>query len=267
MEVYISRDMGKTWELATTLSRKPFSEIGEGTMSMTQLSDGRLLYPIARFTHPDQELFVDKRLLLHSIYVSTDGGKTFPVAHSTFCDVCETQVLELQSGRLLAAFRYQRDRYPDETFGEIMAMGGAGPGGMYAGLKIGGLVMKNVFLGDSDDGVTWENFRPLRDKTGRVLLGFGECYGRLVQVPDGRVVLVHDNRFPLEQGDVRARVSQDGGQTWDSEIYYLSLGRGYPSSVVLKDGTIVTITGNTSYTPRGRWILPWRAQVIRWKLP
>ena len=41
-----------------------------------------------------------------------------------------------------------------------------------------------------------------------------------------------------------ARVSWDGGQTWEPELYKLTRGHGYSGSVVLKDGTIVTLAGD-----------------------
>jgi hypothetical protein len=169
-------------------------------------------------------------------------------------------VIELQSGRLLGAFRHQRRRRPSETTEQITAWGGS--------VKHDYAVFKHVFLGESDDlGKTWKNFRPLLTSGGQALLGFGEAHGQLVQVPDGRVVLVHDCRYPYEQGENRARMSLDGGKTWEPEVYHLSFGHGYPSSVALPDGTIVTVTGSTPFTPSAQPVGGWRAQAIRWRLP
>jgi hypothetical protein len=50
-------------------------------------------------------------------------------------------------------------------------------------------------------------------------------------------------------------------------IYHVSDGIGYPSSVALTDGTIVTITGATKLDASFRPIGEWRAQAIRWRLP
>jgi len=265
VEVWSSHDRGESWQRVTTLSAAPLKCIGEGTMSLTQLADGRLLFPVGRYVHPEKGLVLDKLLLWHSLYVSTDGGNTFPVAYSTFPDSCESHILELHSGRLLGTFRYQRMRRPEETDDEIRALGGYLGGPRHPKEK---RTFKNIFLGDSDDGgVTWKNFRPVRDRDGQPLVRFGQVYGRLIQVPDGRVVLVHDNRQPGEQREVLARISRDSGQTWGREVYHLSLGRGYPSSVVLRDGTIVTVTGNTPSNSRSMAIARWRAQVVRWRLP
>ena len=50
-----------------------------------------------------------------------------------------------------------------------------------------------------------------------------------------------ETRYPYADGGaILARVSWDGGQTWEPELYKLTRGHGYSGSVVLKDGTIVT---------------------------
>jgi hypothetical protein len=61
-------------------------------------------------------------------------------------------------------------------------------------------------------------------------------------------------------------VSEDEGKTWGREVYRVSFGNGYPASVVLEDGTIVTVTGNSPFDSapeKG----PYTAQAIRWNLP
>jgi hypothetical protein len=220
-QIHLSADMGGSWLYMTGLPPGPYRYIGEGFLSLTQLANGDILFPIARYDDDPYETGIHG-----GVFVSKNGGKTFPLVYSTF-DFCgETHILELQSGPLLGAFRYQRSRYPGETDQEILALGGnIDP---YYPFNF-----KNVFLGDSrDGGKTWRNFRPLRDSRGRALIRYGQCHGQLIQVPDGRVVLVYDNRYPPEERDVRARTSWDGGQTWDPAVYYLSLGLGNPASVV-----------------------------------
>ena len=130
-----------------------------------------------------------------------------------------------------------------------------------------GRLFKHVFLGDSPDGSrTWEHLRPLSDAEGRPLLVFGECHGQLVELPDGRVVLVHDRRYPYDKGETIGRVSEDGGKAWSRYVYHLSEGSGYPASVALDDGTIVTVVGNTRLDAQSRPIEPWRVQSVRWRL-
>jgi len=47
-----------------------------------------------------------------------------------------------------------------------------------------------------DGGVTWEDFGPIADAEGQTLLIHGECNGELLQMPDGRVALIHQRRYP-----------------------------------------------------------------------
>ena len=256
VQVYASSDMEKTWGPEGKVTSEPFDQIGEGALSLTQLRDGTVLLPVTRWTdYADEE-----RKSLHSVFLSNDDGRSFWASFSTFPDCYEVHVIQLKSGRLLGAFRHQRKRRASETIDQIKSLGGS-PESDYA-------VFKHVFLGESDDGgKTWKNFRPLLDHRGRALLTFGEAHGQLVQVPDGRVVLVHDCRYPYQQGENRARASRDGGKTWEPERYHLSFGHGYPSSVALPDGTIVTVTGSTPFTASANPVGGWRVQAIRWRLP
>ena len=255
--LYLSSNKGSTWQLTTTLGPNPYKYIGEGFLSLTQLNNGRILFPISRWNDDPYGTGVHG-----GVFVSSDAGNTFPTVYSTSGFWMEAHILELQPGKLLMAIRYQRNRNPGETDEEILAWGGnISPSPQMP------FTFKNLFLADSDDGgATWKNFRPLRDSQGQVLIKYGQCHGQLVRVPDGRVVLVHDNRYPGEECDIRARISSDGGQTWAPEVYYLSFGSGNPASVVLEDGTIVTVTGNRPFGNSGPSGPP-SAQVIRWKLP
>ena len=61
-------------------------------------------------------------------------------------------------------------------------------------------------------------------------------------------------------------ISRDEGRTWEDEAYYLTFSEpsGYNHSVVLKDGTILTLAS------RHDFIAPWgtkteTAVAIRWK--
>lgn len=263
VRVWRSEDRGKAWQQTCEIPCEPYEHVGEGFLSMTQLADGTILLPITRWTDRGE-----KRTLLHSVFASTDGGKSFPVAYPTFPHCHEAHVIQLKSGRLLGAFRYQRPRQAGETDEQIRAFGGHPNWRHPRSRKRARSVFKHVFIGDSDDnGRTWQNLRAVRDREGRPLLDFGEPHGQLVQVPDGRVVLVHDCRYPYEKAHTRARISKDEGQTWEPEIYHLSAGLGYPSSVALADGTIVTMTGTTKLDARFRPIGGWRVHAIRWRLP
>jgi hypothetical protein len=255
-KMFLSTDMGGSWLQTATLKSNPYQYIGEGFLSLTSLDNGHILFPIARYDDDPYETGIHG-----SVFISSDGGHTFPKVYPTFDFGMEAHILELKNGDLLGAFRYQRNRYPGETDAEILALHGNIDPNKYP------FTFKNVFLGDSyDGGLTWKNFRPLRDSRGRVLIDYGQCHGQLVQVPDGRVVLVYDHRHPDEERDLRARTSRDNGRTWDPAVYYLSFGRGTAASVVLDDGTIVTVAGNWPHGSSGPTGPP-SVQAVRWKLP
>ena len=98
--------------------------------------------------------------------------------------------------------------------------------------------LKNGVVAESKDGGrTWKNLR-LFDT-------YGSVPGELFQVPDGRVAAAWLQRYPENDAEIRARISNDGGQTWEKRTYTLFKGAGYPSSVVYPDGTIITICENT----------------------
>ena len=79
--------------------------------------------------------------------------------------------------------------------------------------------------------------------------------------------MVHDCRYPYDQAQVAAHVSDDHGKTWRRDRYHISFHYGYPSSFVLDDGTIVTVTGNKPIGSAETEKLPFSAQVVRWRLP
>ena len=71
-------------------------------------------------------------------------------------------------------------------------------------------------MADSDDGgITWKNPRAVTHL-------LDEMHGSAVQLPDGRIVLMYVHRLPALHGGERAKVSRDGGNTWEEELYYLN---------------------------------------------
>lgn len=73
---------------------------------------------------------------------------------------------------------------------------------------------------------------------------------------------IYTHRYGPDPG-VMARISNDDGKTWSAERYRLRLlcdpGHGtYPTSTVLKDGTILTVCSQNHGN---------RAIAIRWKIP
>ena len=263
LKVYGSTDGGDTWEGPASISAAPYKDIGGGFVSMTQLASGAVLLPVSRRTddtggHQGQNL----------VFRSTDGGETWRDPQPTFDYVDEPHVIQLHSGEILGAFRLQRSVLENDPACFVEKWGRQEVEGMSTAPSRDGLLFKRVFVGQSGDGGrSWTGLRPLEAKDGTSILEFGECHGQFLQVPDGRVLLVHDRRYPYDQSEIRARVSNDDGLTWEPEVYHLTDGMGYPASVALEDGTIVTVTGCTRTDDRAVPIEPWAATVLRWKLP
>lgn len=276
---YRSTDRGRTWQAVSEVPAEPFEHIGEGFLSLTPLKDGTILFPVCRWNKASEG--TPNRFPQH-VFRSTDGGMTWqgggglndahvapvgsgptsrwPGMGGTFPGCCETHLLELSDGKLLAAFRYSG--HPQPWHKEKVREWGGHPEG--DGI---GRLFKHVFLGDSSDGGrTWTDLRPLFDAEESALLVYGECHGQLAELPDGRLVLVHDRRYPYDQGETIGRVSGDGGSTWFRDVYHLSDGSGYPASAALEDGTIVTVVGNTRLDAQSRPIVPWSVQAVRWRV-
>ncbi len=87
----------------------------------------------------------------------------------------------------------------------------------------------------SDDGITWGKAEPV---TGR-----NEINGHLIRLADGRLLHSYGVRVEGRRG-VLAKLSSDDGKTWTDPLRIARTADGgdcgYPSSVQLTDGNIVT---------------------------
>lgn len=171
-----------------------------------QLRDGRLLY-VGRVNRGNQRLM--------AVEESLDDGRSWKViasvqipADESIEDYCEPHAVELADGHLVAMFRYQP---PDEA---------------------------QRFLRQSeshDGGKTWSVAR----KT--PIWGYPP---HMIQLTNGWLVVAYGRRRP-PFGE-RACISRDGGATWDIE-HEITLCEapnddlGYPASVQLADGSILTV--------------------------
>lgn len=255
--IYASRNEGETWEQIGQLDVPPggTTEIG---FSVTRLSDGSLLLPLL---HRQAQTSADHTKVLsgaNTCYTcrSVDGGRTFP-DHSLLGDWChEANIVPLPSGPLLAIVRFQRGYLPDDP-PDLGERTGA------SALK-SGFPYKHVFLSDSmDEGRTWTQPRQLTTL-------FGQCYGAGVGLSRNRVVAIHDHRYPREVAGARAMVSNDQGQTWKDEVYYLNHGQaaGYAATVSLDGEEMLTLAGS-AYGNVDAWencIGNTDFALIRWRL-
>lgn len=286
-----SSDRGATWNKISTLECDLF-DLNYPDNNPIELDDGSLLMPaIFQFNEPTKDLpqpssryGIDAQYMIRSV----DGGRTwqnlpdaqfFKTAHEShfqlvgiskdttypgpggsFPGCYETHLLQLPDGRVLAALRYSG--YPQPWHDAYAKRWGAADEA-----DAHGRVFRHIMLGTSPDrGSTWQDLRPVADETGHTVLLHGECTGELVRLPDGRIVLIHQRRYPRGWSQHVAHVSADEGHTWSRDVYMVMAGFGYSGSTVLDDGTIITVNGQAFMDERDRKMAPFNAQVIRWRV-
>jgi len=110
------------------------------------------------------------------------------------------------------------------------------PDGSLLAFLRGGERPVNVWLsGSRDSGRTWSH--------PHAITGQSQHPADAIMLKSGHLLLCYGNR--VEPLGVQAMLSVDGGKTWDrrTAIAWTSLNTdcGYPSSVQLDDGTIVTM--------------------------
>lgn len=216
-----SPDGGKNWEDPVQL---PFlMEHGP-----TLLHNGQLL-GVKSHQRKDGSYLVEAM-------ISEDRGNTwYPVSEipsPKFSEggtyLVESHALQLYSGKILAAFRYE-DR--DREWGKTRSL-------------------DRVWFSESDDGgKTWspaEIRRVIREDIPDTVLEGSAHPPHLLQLKNGTVLCSYGRRFVEEPYRIRGCFSFDEGATWDykNELMIQKLPRnddGYPASVELEDGTIVTV--------------------------
>ncbi len=207
LRLYRSGDEGRNWAPLGTIK-----VTGPQAGPVTRLKDGSLIWPIG---HP-------RPGVPHTVYAyrSEDGGETWSKGYP-ICPGGEPAVIQLDSGRLLAVARHNPSRalgewekyLRNESSWRLWQWAGS-----YYDHHRNRLTSyeKNLLMADSDDGgVTWKNPRPVTHL-------LDEMHGSAVQLPDGRIVLMYVHRLPALHGGERAKVSRDGGHTWEEELYYLN---------------------------------------------
>lgn len=183
----------------------PVKELVSAPHGPIELKDGRLLYVGTAFIKGEKKLAVEE---------STNDGKTWKllstieIAKSDVLNpYSEPHVVELSDGKLIAMFRYsksKKDSYLRQTE-------------------------------STDGGKTWT----VTHKT--PIWGYPP---HLILLKNAWVLASYGVRkIPYGQ---RACISKDGGKTWDikNEIILTIAGSGdlgYPASVQLADGSIITI--------------------------
>ncbi|MHC4871839.1 MAG: sialidase family protein [Planctomycetota bacterium] len=207
LQCCISADNGTTWQRhSLDVEKIPFGNILQG-------DDDELLSPMYWGEVNDGV----KKFSSH-LYASSDNGHSWQEKSVITEDANETFVHKLADGRLIASARTSC----------VDIMDSALPHG--SGEKI---------FFSSDNGKTWDN--------GRLVSPQGQENSNILQLKDGRILHCITSRIPGLFGVV-FRVSEDSGETWSVHQPLVTIPAtdwhktdcGYPSSVELDDGTIVT---------------------------
>lgn len=191
------------------------------------------------------------------VYRSKDDGQTWGDRTLIMAEGNETALLRCRNGRWLAAVREGKWR----TFPEDRSLFVSTDAPTY-------------LLTSSDEARTW---------SGRRQMSFpGQHPAHLLELNDGTLILSCGSRIPGLFGVV-LRYSTDGGKSWSEQRPLISISEtadcGYPSSVQLEDGTIVTAyyfgpklphVSPLSHAPSWQHALPWHCRyhtgVARWHL-
>ena len=236
----VSRDGGVTWKQFPVVDAPQPS--GQGIIPYGRigpLADGTLGVMLYR----DEVAF----------FVSKDGGATWSKRGqlSTGRTFNETTWLLLENGDLLAASRSY----------------GAGNGGAHAANN-GSVGQHLEAFRSTDQGVTWKH-------EGALTLP-QQHPADLTRLPDGRILLSYGVRNDGDWG-INVRIGNREGRAWSSPIRLVDLegstdapktakpsrDGGYPSTVVLADGTLVTAYYSRGVPAHQRY----HVGVVRWKLP
>ena len=226
-----SEDGGRTWT-ADRLQPGPMRYGGGGDGSrITELSDGMIVMGCGTASNdPARKEGYRGDVMLRS----RDDGRTWDDWTVLPPGSNESNFLELPSGELLCATRYERDAASEDYFavqsGGDAADGWPPPSRNRCGE---GRYKNEAVMFSGDRGDNWS--------TPELVTRIHMVSADVVLSPDGRVVLTYDHKDAC--GGPRALVSADGGRTWEPQVYLLAYHTrdARTSSVVLGDGRILTL--------------------------
>ena len=229
-----SVDEGRSFETISRFANPPGHS--GGASWITLLRDSTLLAAIGHQDHVFEERAEGLVLVSGGGFVNTyrsdDGGESWSDGAPMHDWFSEGGVTSTDSGKLLAAMRYQRPTLPGDAPDLCEANGSSNSGWPF----------KHVCLVESDDqGGSWRDPRLLVSR-------FGQTRGHPVALEGGTVVVVHDTRYGPGHPGTRAMVSRDDGSTWKDEVYYLDTTNftgSYAASVALED-VILTVAGSST---------------------
>ena len=221
MLLVYSRDNGTTWSAPKRFPLGDFIWLSPYGKILT-LDDGTMVlhcYGNALPLPGDTDVVEDEQRNASYLFRSKDGGKSWSEPTRIALDYNESSILPLDGDHWVAALRSHLE-------GQFTAV-----------------------CHSYDGGKTWT-------EPGRVTRA-SEHPPDLVQLGDGRVLMAFGERN--KPYGVHALISSDGGKTWNREHelvlvdHATSTDCGYPSSVVLPDGRVLTVYYSIGSTRHPDW--------------
>jgi hypothetical protein len=262
VDCWATEDGGRTWKKRGTPGPREAEE-ARGNVAAGVAGNGDLVVLVSGWSGPFEGR---NRGSVLPVWISrsSDGGRTWSIDRESFPKlptgvdgVPFGDILPGKDGALRAAlYRGNKTfvfRSPDDgrTWGEPALIDGnepmnetvifhLGDGKWLAAARYSGLILYSSI----DDARTWE-------KLGAVT-GPQQHPGDIIRLADGRLLLSNGNRAfgNVPQDEVKSeargidvRFSEDEGKTWGKAYRVADFGRdgGYPSSVQLADGRILTV--------------------------
>ena len=248
IECWASEDGGRTWAKRGTPAPRDNPRVARGNVAAGLANNGDLIVIASGWSDPAAK---DGRgsILLPIVSRSADGGRTWSIDKKAFSRITVPfgDILEGSDGKLrVGVYRGEPGttmifRSPDDgkTWEEPVvinkdvvihepALFHLGKGRWLAAARLNGLTLYT----SDDDAKTWR----LR----KSLTGAQQHPGHFTRLKDGRVLLSYGNRVTPKGVDVR--FSDDEGETWTQPFRAVDFqgDGGYPSSVQLSDGNVLT---------------------------
>jgi hypothetical protein len=251
IQVCISKDYGYTWSRhETQINGQPFGDIvlspngiltcgiGKVGQAENNIEYKKIFRLSKRFPVPPSQILITSR----------DNGETWGNERvlSTLMD--EAALLRCKNGKWLATLRTA------SKLSEMRFLPGGGGGFLQ--------LFKSM-----DEGKSWSE--PIQISVN------GQAPSNLLELKDGNILLTYGSRTEGLFG-VIARLSKDAGESWSKPYTLISVPNevdcGYPSSVQLEDGTIVTAyymgpkIAAGSVVPSIPWHCRYHMGVARWRI-
>ncbi len=257
MECWASEDGGATWTKRGVPAVREHENSNRIHVAAGLANNGDLLAITTGWTGRDlsgKKTGRPFRERIESTWISrsTDGGKTWSVDKSSFPTLPAGEIvvpfgdiLPGHDGCLRVAMYHRQRTYvfrscdDGRTWGEPVTLDEAnhtdetallhlGDGKWLAAARSNGMYLYR----SDDDAKTWNHRKKLTDAQ--------QHPGHLTRLSDNRLLVTYGNR--TSPGGVDVRFSSDEGLTWSDPLRVVACegDRGYPSSVQLPDGQVLT---------------------------